>query len=548
MTVQQQREPMFSIITPVYNPPVRVLRATVDSVLAQTCDDWELVLVDDCSPDPSVRTVLRDYAARDPRIRVIERSENGHIVAASNDGLDTARGEFVAFLDHDDLLTPEALAENVEVISRHDDVDYIYSDEDLVRDNGRFTDPFSKPDWSPERLRGQNYCNHFSVIRASLVREVGGLREGFDGSQDHDLVLRVTERARRVEHIAKVLYHWRVIEGSAAGDADAKPYALEAGRRAVQEHLDRTGIDGTVTIGGPGRYVLRRRLPAERRVSIVIPTRGSSSMIWGRRSVLVTRAVRSALELTAHKNLEIVVVYDEPTPTSVLEELRQIAGDRLVLVPFGEKFNYSRKINLGVLAASGDRLVLLNDDVEVRHGDWLEELVAPLEEPDVGMTGAKLYFASTAIQHAGLAYSRGEYVHPYRFAPESTPGKANELRINREVSGVTGACVGMRRDVYFDAGGLTEQLPESFNDVDLCYKILRLGYRILYMAQCELFHFESQTREPTPKASELGFMRRRWGVPVRDRYTPVYPNLPPTAAERRETRLRAWRRNAGLSA
>jgi O-antigen biosynthesis protein len=345
-----------------------------------------------------------------------------------------------------------------------------------------------------------------------------------------------------------VLYHWRVIEGSAAGDSEAKPYALEAGRKAVQEHLQRVGIDGTVEIGGPGRYLVRRRLPQDRRVSIVIPTIGSSSMVWGRRSALVTRAVRSALAQTSHENVEVVVVYDEPTPTRVLDELRQIAGERLVLVPFREKFNYSRKVNLGVLVSTGDRLVLLNDDVEVRSENWIEELLAPLEEPDVGMTGAKLYFSSTAIQHAGLAYSRGEYMHPYRFATESTPGKANELRINREVSGVTGACVGMRREVYFEAGGLTEQLPESFNDVDLCYKMHRLGYRILYMAHCELFHFESQTREPTPKASDLRFMRRRWGIPTRDAYTPVYPNLPPTEAERREMRRRRVRRQAGLDA
>ncbi|MGY2874212.1 O-antigen biosynthesis protein [Marmoricola sp. URHA0025 HA25] len=547
MKVQEGREPQFSIVTPVYNPPIGVLRDMIDSVLAQTHDDWELILVDDCSPEQAVRDTLREYAAKDARIRVVERAENGHIVAASNDGLSAARGRFVAFLDHDDLLTDDALAENAAVIERHEDVDYLYSDEDLVRGDGRFTDPFPKPDWSPERLRGQNYCNHFSVMRASLVADVGGFREGFDGSQDHDLVLRVTERARRVEHIAKVLYHWRVIEGSAAGDAEAKPYALEAGRRAVQEHLDRMGINGTVEIGGPGRYVVKRHLPSERRVSIVIPTIGSSSSVWGRRAVLVTRAVRSALASTSHQNIEVVVVYDEPTPARVLNELKAIAGPRLVLVPFREKFNYSRKINLGVLASTGDRLVLLNDDVEVRSQDWLEELVAPLEEPDVGMTGAKLFFSSTAIQHAGLAYSRGEYVHPYRFAPQGTPGKANALRINREVSGVTGACVGMRRDVYFEVGGLTEELPESFNDVDLCYKVLRHDYRILYMAHCELFHFESQTREPTPKAGELRFMRRRWGVPVRDPYTPDYPNLPPTQAERRELRRQAARRSAGLA-
>ena len=519
--------PLFSIVTPVYAPPADVLSATIDSVLAQTCRDWELILVDDCSPDPAVRQTLRAYAARDPRIKVIERATNGHIVKASNDGIDAATGTFIVLLDHDDLLTTNALSRNAAEISRYDDVDYLYSDEDKIDGNGRFYDRFVKPDWSPERLRGQNYCSHLSVIRTQLLRDVGSFREGFDGSQDHDLVLRVTEKARRIVHVPEVLYHWRAIQGSAAADAEAKPYAIEAGRRAVQDHLDRCGIDATVTVGPFGPFRVHRRLPADRLVSIVIPTRGSSSLVWGRRRALVVESVRSALAHTTHERVEIVIVYDEPTPESVLSELRKIAGDRLVLVPFREKFNYSRKVNLGVLASTGDRLILLNDDTEVRSSRWVEELVAPLEEPDVGATGAKLFFSDTTLQHAGIAASNGEFRHPYRRSLDETPGKAGMLLINREVTGVTGACLAIRRDLFLDLGGLCEQLPHSFNDVDFSYKVRASGHRIVALASCELFHFESQTREPVRRPWEMRFVRNRWGAAGRDAYTPEYPELPP---------------------
>lgn len=525
--------PLFTVLTPVYDPPIDVLRATVESVLAQSFADWQLVLVDDSSSDERVRRVLRQFAAADPRISLVERSVNGHIVEASNDGLAVARGEFVALLDHDDLLAPDALEANARLIGNDPRVDYLYSDEDLVAPNGRFHSAFRKPDWSPERLRAQNYCCHLSVLRTALVHEVGGFRKGFEGSQDHDLILRVTEKARAVAHIPEILYHWRTSSGSTAADADAKPYAVEAGRRAVEEHLDRVGTPAEVSVGDHGRYVVHRALPADRLVSIIIPTIGSSGVVWGQLRCFVIEAVRSALDHTEHDAVEVVVVYDAPTPPEVLEELRRVAGDRLTLVRFDEPFNYSRKINLGALASSGDRLVLLNDDIEVRSEGWLEELVAPLEEPDVGMTGAKLYFSNLTIQHAGIAMTHGEFRHPYRRFPAEAPGKADLLSVNREVSGVTGACLAVRREVFLEVGGLCEDLPDSFNDVDLSYKVRQSGRRILLMPRCELFHFESQTREVVRKPWEMRFVRSRWGVPGRDPYTPDYPDMPlPRSAAR----------------
>ncbi|WP_110183312.1 glycosyltransferase family 2 protein [Nocardioides solisilvae] len=514
--------PLFSLVTPVYAPPLDVLAETVASVLAQEHQDWEWILVDDCSPDPAVRDLLRDHAARDPRIVLVERETNGHIVQASNDGIERARGEFVVLLDHDDLLTPDALARNAEAIAAQPDVDYLYSDEDKVDDTGRHYDAFRKPDWSPERLRGQMYTSHLSVLRTSLVREVGGFREGYDGSQDHDLALRVTERARAIVHIPEILYHWRVVPGSAAADANAKPYAWIAGRQAVQDHVDRTGIDAEVEFGPhPGHYRLRRRLDPAVRVSLVIPTIGKSGMVWGATHVFVVEAVRSVLARTSHENLEIVVVHDPPTPDEVLVELRALAGDKLVLVPFTEPFNYSRKMNLGVLHATGDRLVLLNDDVSVRSDCWLEDLVAPLADPGVGMTGAKLYFSNGTIQHAGHSYDGGHYLHPYLGTPGDSPGHFGALVINREASGVTAACAAMRRDTYFEVGGFTETLPLNFNDVDLCYKVRHHGYRIVWVATSELFHFESRTRQRVVEAWEKTAAVARWGNPENDRFMPM---------------------------
>jgi glycosyltransferase involved in cell wall biosynthesis len=510
---------LFSIVTPVYDPPIDVLKQSIESVLAQDFEDWELILVDDFSPTAAVPIVIAQYAQDDARIRLIERDTNGHIVVASNDGVRLAQGEFIALLDHDDLLAPTALSRVASAIADHDDVDYVYTDEDKVGEDGRFYGTFHKPAWSPERLRGQMYTSHLSVLRTSVVREVGGFREGFEGSQDHDLVLRVTERARRVVHVPEVLYHWRAVEGSTAVDIGAKPYANDAGLHAVQEHLDRTGVRATAVAGAEsGRYEVRRMLDPEVRVSLVIPTMGQSAFVHGEQRVLIVEAVRSALALTRHADVEIVVVHDAPTPGHVLDELREVAGNQLVLVPFDAPFNFSTKMNLGVSHASGDRIVFLNDDVEAISQGWLEQLVAPLDEPGVGLTGAKLYYADQTVQHAGHAYFNAGYHHPFRFRTRDEAGPFGELFVNREVTGVTAACAAMRRDTYFEIGGFTETLPGNFNDVDLCYKVAAAGLRTLFIANSELFHFESQTRVAQVADWERLSVVGRWGTPVEDAY------------------------------
>jgi GT2 family glycosyltransferase len=511
--------PYFSVITPVFRPDPEALRDTLKSVRAQTFTDWEHVLVDDRSDDDAVAAVLRWAADSDPRFRVVERAANGGIVAASNDGIAAAAGELLVLLDHDDLLDEHALQKVRDAIEEQPDTDYLYSDEDKIDEEGNHYGAFRKPPWSPERLRGQMYTSHLSVLRTSLVREVGGFRDGFDGSQDHDLALRVTERARRVVHVPEVLYHWRASAGSTAADLRAKPYADDARRRAVQEHFDRLGIAATTEIDPETTTVrITRALDPDRLVSVVIPTRGTGKLIWGEERVLVVEAVRSLIERGGHANLEILVVHDTSTPPAVLDQQREVAGARLTLLEYDRQFNFSEKCNLGVLAAAGDLILLLNDDTEIVSGNFVPDMIAPLLEPGVGITGAHLKFADTSYQHVGLVYQGRWPHHLYRAVPETYTGPFGLLRVNREVSGVTGACVGVTRELYVEVGGMTEQLPLNFNDVDFSLKVAATGARILWIATAQAFHFESQTREPVVTAWEQDFLTDRWQIPSVDPY------------------------------
>lgn len=514
--------PRFSVVTPVYRPTPDDLAATIRSVRDQDLDDWELILVDDASGDAEVTRVLHGASAADPRVHVIEREVNGHIVAASNDGLAAVNGQWVVLLDHDDLLTSNALAVLARTIDEHPDAGYVYSDEDKVDARGKYSDTFLKPDWSPERLRHQMYLGHLSAMRTDLVREVGGFHEGFDGSQDHDLALRVTERCKEVVHVPEVLYHWRIVPGSTAASAREKDYATDAGVRAVQEHLRRIGRgqDTVVPASVPHTYLTHRVLDPELLVSVVIPTCGSDGLVWGTKRVFVTAAVQSLLDHTAHDNLEIVIVYDLTTPDRVVDELRSIAGAKLVEVPYDQPFNFSDKCNRGFLAANGDIIVFLNDDMEMITPDFIEQLCAPLSEPDVGIVGARLQYSDTSIQHAGIVIQGGEYAHAYKAVPDDEYGYFSALLVDREVSGLTGACMAMRREVYEEVGGFFIGLPGSFNDVDLCFKVRQRGYRLVWLAETRSFHFESVTRNPTVKAEELQIIRGRWAFPDRDVYMP----------------------------
>ncbi len=405
--------PFLSFVVPVYRPDPQHLREAIDSVVAQHDPDWQLVLVAD-GPQPSeVDDVLDGY--NDRRIIVFRRPTQGGIVDASNDGIERSTGEFLAFLDNDDTVSARAVSAIRFTTEEHDDVDVIYSDEDKLDLNGRRVDPFHKPGWSPERLRTQMYTGHLSVYRRSLVDQVGRLRAEFNGSQDHDLALRVTEIARRVSHLPQILYHWRQSETSTALDPSAKDWAFEAGVRAVQDHLDRTGVSALAQ-RDPNRVGVIAVNPRPEDfplVTVIILTGGHRRTARGRDFVLVENAVRSVVEDSSYPNYEIVVVLDRNSTDELAARLLDIGRGRVRIVRDSEPFSFSDANNLAVSYAFGEHLIFLNDDTEIMTPDWMERFVLWMSLDGVGAVGCCLEYPDGRIQHAGVFSRKGEPSHRY---------------------------------------------------------------------------------------------------------------------------------------
>jgi GT2 family glycosyltransferase len=540
--------PRFSVVTPVYETPVAVLRDMLRSVLRQSFEDWEMCIVDDASRDPDVRRMLESATARDPRIKLVFRTANGGIVAASNDALAMAGGEFVALLDHDDKFHPDALRLVDEAIGDDPTVDYVYTDEDKIDEKGRHLSPFLKPDWSPERMRTQMYTCHLSVLRRSLVAEVDGFHADFEGAQDWDLILRVTERARTVLHVPRVLYHWRGLETSTAGGGeDAKPWAFEAGTRAIQAHCERTGVQARAVrdLKDSGVYHLEPSLMAHPAVSIVIPTNGQRREIRYQEVALVEHCVRSIVERSTYPNYEILVVADPTTPAAVLSALEGIAGERLRVVPFDREFNFAEKINAGAVRASGEHLLLLNDDIEVSTPDWLERMVMYSAIPEIGAVGGRLLLEDGRLQHAGVGFEGGLPGHPFYGWTGDAPGYANSLKVARDLLAVTGACLMTRLDVFDEIGGLGTGWPINYNDVDYCLKVRASGRRVVYDPDLVMHHFESSSRSSDVADWEKERLLSRWGATTNpDPYSNPYLHreMPTVAAAfawmKRSPRLR----------
>lgn len=521
--------PLISVLVPVFDTPERWLRRCLDSVLQQAYSNWELCIADDASRAPHVRRILDEYARRDARVRVIHRERNGHIAAASNTALDLASGAYVALLDHDDELRPHSLVEVAEALAARPDACLLYSDEDKLDVSGQRCQPYFKPDWNPDLLLSQNYLCHFAVLRTELARSVGGFREGFEGSQDHDLFLRCTRQLRQdqIVHIPKILYHWRAIEGSTALRREAKDYAADAGARAVADHLNSCGHAAAVVEQLPhGHYRVRWPLPTPvPRVTVIVPTRD--------RVELLRTCVDSLFGVTRYPDFDLIVVDNQSSDPATLGYLRQLEQlSRVRVLRYDRPFNYSAMNNMAVSASGSELVALLNNDIEVTSPDWLHEMTAHAVRPGIGAVGAMLYYPDGTIQHAGVILGLGGVAnHAYMGQPRGYPGHGGRTKVAQNLSAVTAACMVVRRSTYLEVGGLDERLAVAFNDVDFCLRLRASGLRNVWTPFAELIHHESASRgrdDSEEKAKrfqgEVALMEARWGASLRT--DPAYnPNL-----------------------
>ena len=490
-------QPTISIIVPTCQPSREWLDRAIASVKAQSYEKWQLCIGDDASVEPWVREYLQAQAASDARIRVAFGESNAGISATLNAAGKLAGGEYVTFLDHDDELHAYALHYVVKAC-QEDAVDVLYSDEDHVEAAGMRSGPIFKPDWSPELLTACMYFGHLLVAARSLVEQVGWFRSACDGAQDYDLALRIVERARKVRHIPRVLYHWRQHPQSTSMNLQAKPYAHAAGYLALSDTVARRQIQGAVENGPvPYSYYVRRS-STQPPVSLIVCSRDGERL----------SAFLKGQERTRYPNVELVVVEHLAAKGRPLD--RVLEGIKCIRVPFDAPFNFSSMNNLGAQAASSELLVFLNDDVTPLRPKWLDVMAGHLERPEIGVVGARLLYPSGAIQHAGIALGIQDGAgHPGRGAYRAD--LMYYLDRPRNVSAVTGACLGIRRNVFREVAGFDVSFPMNYNDVDLCLRVASIGYQIIVDPHIELTHLEGGTRRGGTTLEERQHFRERWG-------------------------------------
>lgn len=524
-------KPLISIILPTYNTPERFLRECIESVMAQSYWNWELCIADDASTSEHVRRVITEYANADSRIKYVFREDNGHISKASNTAISVAAGGFLAFLDHDDLLVRDALYYMVESINKDPNAVLIYSDEDKIDEQGIRFDPHFKSDWNPDLFFSHNYICHFVVIKKEIVEKVGGFRVGVEGSQDYDLLLRCLPYIKdsQIVHVPRILYHWRVIEGSTALNPKEKMYTTDAGLKALSDYFRSVQPSVKVECGPvPNTYRTRWPIPeASPLVSLIIPTRDCKD--------LVEVAVRSIISKTSYKNYEILIIDNGSTCPETLRFFNKIVLEdcRVRVIRYDRPFNYSSINNYAVRFARGSLLGLVNNDIEVIAPEWLTEMVSHAIRDDIGCVGAKLFYSNGTIQHGGVICSIGGVAgHSHKYFPRDHYGYFSRLVLTQNLSAVTAACMLVKKSIFLEVGGLDEKdLSVAFNDVDLCLKVLSAGYRNIWTPYAELYHHESVSRgkEDTPEKqrrfqSEVAIMKSRWGEFLqRDPY--YNPNL-----------------------
>ena len=495
--------PLVSIIMPTYNSPRAHLMSAIESVISQIYDNWELCICDDGSKDGTV-SLLLEVARQDERIKVKRLKENRGISSATNSALEMASGEYIALLDHDDLLTVNALLEVVTLINDDKGIDVIYSDQDKVDEKGNLSSPFFKPEWSPELFLGVMYVGHLLVVRRETALAVGGFRQEFDKVQDYEFMLRISEKTNKIKHIPIILYHWRMIEGSLAYGLNQKNDIDELQAAAVNAHLVRLGVPAKAEANQRHRHrVICKPLPRDShpKVSIIIPTKDAPDHIQ--------RCLASIYEKTTYRNFEVVVVDNGTVDKRALKTLSSFP---VKVIPFNQVFNFSVANNIGVGACDGEIVVLLNNDTEVVTPDWLEILLFYLSKDNVGIVGPMLTYPDRTVQHAGVVLGfRGTADHIMRGFPRESDGYAGSLSCAREVSAVTGACLMIRKDDYDRMGGLVDYYATHYQDVDLCLRVISKGKRILCVPQVELIHYESVSRKAYYDLVDRALLLDSWG-------------------------------------
>ena len=531
-------EPRFSIIVPLFKTPAAFFTAMVDSVRAQTYPLWELVLVNASPESTELARLVSEACAADDRIVHVDLDENRGISLNTNAGIAVATGDFISFFDHDDVLEPDILFEYARAINEHPTCDLLYCDEDKLLPDGTYTEPFFKPTFSLDLLRCNNYVCHMLTIRTSLLATLEPNTPQFDGAQDHNLTLEAIEHTRYVHHVPRILYHWRVSPSSTAGGGDTKPYATQAGIRAVQAHLDRLGIDATVTAATrPFTYEVAYTVPEPHPlVSIIIPTSDHVE--------LLRACVTSIMEKTTYNAFEIVVVENNSRKDETFayyDELERSWPERVRVVRWedteGRGFNFSALINFGAAEARGDLLLLLNNDTELITDTWLERMVGNCLRPEVGVVGVRLLYPDGTVQHAGVNLTGGSG-HLFRDLPAEGRGYFWLAASQRNLSAVTGACMMVRRDVFQKLGGFDESFAVAFNDVDFCLKAREQGLLVVYLPSVELVHRESISRgfdeDPTGRAryiEEESHIHAKWSRIFAEGDPYYTPNLRPSIPE-----------------
>lgn len=508
----------FSIAVPLYKTPERYLREMIASVQAQTYPHWELCLANGSPEDAQLGRILQEYAAADPRICVKQLTENAGIAGNTNAALAMATGEYVGLLDHDDLLEPDALFQvmcTLEEARRKKQPlpELFYTDEDKISGDGsEYFQPNLKPDFDPDLLRSNNYICHFLVVSRGLLDRAGGFDRQYDGAQDYDFILRCTEQAKGISHIPKILYHWRTHAQSTADNPISKQYAYDAGARAIEAHLKRVGLTGMVERKKDfGFYRVRYAVEGEPMVSIIIPNKDEKDTL--------KKCLESIQTKSTYRNFEVIVVENNSKTAEIFDYYKEIDGRNGVHVVYWDReFNYSAINNFGASYAKGEYLICLNNDMEIISADWIEELLGHCQRPGTGIVGARLYYPDDTIQHAGIVIGIGGIAGSVFVGQKRThTGYMHREALQQDLSAVTAACMMVRRSLFEQLGGFTEQLAVAFNDVDFCLRAREFGYLVVYDPYAELYHYESKSRgaEDTPEKvrrfqSEIEYMRTRW--------------------------------------